>query len=124
MEDEYIPIKKDFVDIYGIKWWPTQVDNYNKIGKQIHDRRKNGYHVSQELLNISHRQYLIPFEMKIVKHVKVIFENGKSLITRINGTEKEVENYYLNNYFNMNVYTDNSIEEPLTKGKQVIFLNG
>lgn len=39
--------------------------------------------------------------------VEVSFENGDSIITKINGTKDEVEKYYLNNIFNLGTEFDN-----------------
>ena len=40
------------------------------------------------------------------KHeIKVIFENGDFLYTKINGTKKEIEDYYINKYFNTGFIT-------------------
>jgi hypothetical protein len=117
----YTPIQKGFVDIYGIKWWQAQIDTYNRISKEIHDKQESGHYVSQERLNQRHRTYCVPFYLERRKTVKVIFENGGSLVTDINGTVEEIREYYLNNYFNVPGIPDNDTG-PLTKGKTVIFL--
>jgi len=57
-----------------------------------------------------------------MKTVKVTFENGKSLTTCINGTDKEITDYYLKNEFNLSPYREDGKEDPLTKGKKVEFL--
>ena len=42
------------------------------------------------------------------KHtVKVVFANGDYFYTKMNGTEKEIENYYVGKYFNMGTVCDN-----------------
>jgi len=41
------------------------------------------------------------------KYIKVIFENGDNLKTEINGTKKEILQYYLGNYFNLGIERDN-----------------
>lgn len=38
--------------------------------------------------------------------VKVSFEDGDSMVTRINGSREEVAKYYMGNYFNMGVESD------------------
>lgn len=41
------------------------------------------------------------------KHaVKVVFANGDYFYTKINGTKEEIENYYVDKYFNMGTVTD------------------
>lgn len=37
--------------------------------------------------------------------IKVIFENGDFLYTKINGTKEEIENYYIGKYFNTGFVT-------------------
>lgn len=54
------------------------------------------------------------------KTVKVTFENGDTIVTDINGSEEEVRDYYMNNYFNLT--PPSSKEEPMTKGKTVEFI--
>lgn len=42
-----------------------------------------------------------------MRNVKVIFQDGNSLVTKVNGTEQEIKEYYIGNYFNMGtVYGD------------------
>ena len=42
------------------------------------------------------------------KHtIKVIFENGDYFYTKINGTQEEIEKYYLGKYFNVGTVNDN-----------------
>lgn len=38
--------------------------------------------------------------------VKVTFEDGDSMVTRINGSREEVAKYYMGNTFNMGVVSD------------------
>ena len=45
-----------------------------------------------------------------MRTVKVIFKNGDSLTTRINGTIEDIENYYLGNFFNIGAGEDNMQE--------------
>ena len=59
-----------FTDIYGIVWWPTQVDNYNKIQKDIHFRKESGYSVSDRLLNESHMCYQTPWNSEMAEAVR------------------------------------------------------
>ena len=42
-----------------------------------------------------------------MKEIKVTFENGDYLYTRINGTKEEIERYYIGNYFNIGTVSDN-----------------
>lgn len=42
--------------------------------------------------------------------VKVFFEDGDSFITRINGTEEEIKNYYLGNIFNLGCVNDKMLK--------------
>lgn len=41
-----------------------------------------------------------------MKHIKVIFENGDYIKSKINGTNEEINDYYLNNYFNIGSIND------------------
>ncbi len=41
-----------------------------------------------------------------MRTVKVIYDNGDSEITRINGTEAEIKAYYIGNTFNIGVHSD------------------
>lgn len=41
-----------------------------------------------------------------MRTVKVIYSNGDSVITQINGTEAEIRAYYIGKVFNIGVYTD------------------
>ena len=43
-----------------------------------------------------------------MKTIKVIFDNNDFdyLITRINGTYEQIENYYLNKWFNCGTFND------------------
>lgn len=41
-----------------------------------------------------------------MKTIKVKFDNGDELITRINGTESDIKKYYIGNTFNMGRMTD------------------
>jgi hypothetical protein len=50
--------------------------------------------------------------------VKVIFNNGDYLITNINGTKKEVKDYYLNNIFNIG-----TVEDKMVKCVKLEFIN-
>ena len=58
------------------------------------------------------------------RSVYVLFHNGDSLTTEINGTKQSIEDYYKKNQFNMTTSSDEEmgIEKLLTKGKEVIFL--
>lgn len=42
-----------------------------------------------------------------MKTIKVIFENGDYLYTKINGTSEEIKDYYVGNIFNIGVVEDN-----------------
>ena len=44
-----------------------------------------------------------------MKLVKVIFNYDENdfLITKINGTKKEITDYYINNWFNFGIESDN-----------------
>jgi hypothetical protein len=123
-----------FTDIYGIKWDQPQIDLYNKVSEEIHQREIDGhYTASESMLDNRHRIYNIPLYSKKKgeiddrkrrrREVKVTFKNGDVINTAINGTKEEVENYYLNNKFNVSSYREGSKEEPLTTGKSVIFLS-
>ncbi len=52
-----------------------------------------------------------------MKTIKVIFENGNSLTTRINGTEDEIKAYYVGKVFNLGC-----VEDDLQKVIGVEFL--
>lgn len=120
----YIPVPYGFKDVYGNTWWDSQVDLYNKIGLEIHQKRAAGFTISENLLNASHSTYNIPqmaYEGTNPKHIKVEFENGDSLHTIINGTTEEIRNYYLLNLFQTKSYIDGE-EPPLSRGKEVIFI--
>ena len=41
-----------------------------------------------------------------MREIKVIFENGDSICTKINGTESEIRAYYIGKVFNTGVYSD------------------
>lgn len=41
-----------------------------------------------------------------MKVVEVIFEDGFSYVTKINGTEEEIEQYFLNHTFNVGTVSD------------------
>ena len=41
-----------------------------------------------------------------MKNIKVTFSDGNVIHTSINGTEKEIRAYYLNNYFTFSVHED------------------
>jgi len=43
-------------------------------------------------------------------YCKVYFEDGNSFITSINGTKKEIEEYYLNNTFNLGTEGDKMVK--------------
>jgi hypothetical protein len=58
-----------------------------------------------------------------MRSVHVTFENGKHLETHITGTKEEITNYYLTNLFNLTTYNDDGLEDPLTKGKAIVFLS-
>ena len=51
--------------------------------------------------------------------VKVIFEDGDSIVTRINGSKEEVEKYYIGNYFNLG-----SDKDDMKQATSVEFLEG
>lgn len=42
-----------------------------------------------------------------MRTVKVIFKNGDIISTRINGTEEEIQAYYVGKVFNIGVAEDN-----------------
>lgn len=44
------------------------------------------------------------------RHIKVTFEDGDTIETPINGTKKEIEDYYVGNYFNMGVENDKMVK--------------
>jgi hypothetical protein len=50
-----------------------------------------------------------------MKNIKVTFQNKETLITQINGSVEEIEEYYLNNYFN----PSSNENAELTKGEKV-----
>lgn len=50
--------------------------------------------------------------------IKVVFENGDFLYTKINGTKKEIKDYYINKYFNTGFITG------MQKCIRIEFLNG
>lgn len=52
-----------------------------------------------------------------MRAVKVIFKNGDSIITRINGTEDEIMAYYVGNIFNIG-----NTEDNMQEAKHVEFL--
>ncbi len=39
--------------------------------------------------------------------VKVTFNDGDSMVTRINGSREEIAKYYMGNWFNMGTVSDN-----------------
>lgn len=45
-----------------------------------------------------------------VQQVRVWFEDGNSLVTRINGTREDVISYYVGNVFNVGVVEDNMVK--------------
>lgn len=42
-----------------------------------------------------------------MKTIEVYFEDGDSIVTRINGTTEQIEQYYLNHIFNLGTSDDN-----------------
>lgn len=56
-----------FVDIFGISWSTDQVNRYNKIQKEISDRKNNGFVISEQLLNDSHCIFIEPLRMSKLK---------------------------------------------------------
>lgn len=56
--------------------------------------------------------------VKSMKTIKVIFENGNSLTTRINGTEDEIRAYYVGKVFNIG-----DVEDDLQEATGVEFLD-
>lgn len=52
-----------------------------------------------------------------MKTVKVIYENGDSMITKINGTEEDIKAYYIGKVFNIG-----TVEDLLVKAVSVEFL--
>lgn len=59
-----------------------------------------------------------------MKTVKVFFKNGDHLITEINGTNKEIENYYkIGKVFNLGGRFPDKQEDLLTKVSGLEFLN-
>lgn len=53
-----------------------------------------------------------------MRTVKVVFKNGDSITTRINGTEDEISTYYVGKVFNIG-----SVEDDLQKVIGVEFLD-
>jgi len=51
--------------------------------------------------------------------IKVTFDNGDEITTSINGTNKEIEAYYLGNSFNLG----NGTNDLMAKATKVEFLN-
>lgn len=56
--------------------------------------------------------------------VRVKFDNGDTITTRINGSKKEITDYYFNNLFQTKSYNEDIEEEPLAVGISVEFLEG
>ncbi len=54
-----------------------------------------------------------------MKTIKVYFDNGDSITTSINGTNQEIEQYYLGNSFNLGRNGD----DLMVKAVSVIFLD-
>jgi hypothetical protein len=50
-----------------------------------------------------------------VKVAKVTFDNGDTITTNINGTDKDIKSYYMNNIFDMGIYP----EEKMCKAVSV-----
>jgi len=44
------------------------------------------------------------------RHIKVTFEDGNTIETPINGTKREIEDYYVGKYFNMGVEDDKMVK--------------
>ena len=61
--------------------------------------------------------------MVTMKTVKIILSNGNGIITRINGTEEEIQTYYMKQIFNVSTVQEetNNITKYATC-KEVIFL--
>jgi hypothetical protein len=53
------------------------------------------------------------------RHIKVTFEDGNTIETPINGTKKEIRDYYVDKYFNMGV----GDEDKMVKALSVEFLS-
>jgi len=53
-----------------------------------------------------------------MKNIKVFFENGDSLTTKINGTEIEIKAYYVGKVFNVGC-----VEDDLQKAIGVEFID-
>jgi len=54
-----------------------------------------------------------------MKSIKVTFDNGETLETSINGTNEEIEKYYLGQTFNLG----NGPNDLMAKAVKVEFLN-
>ncbi len=54
------------------------------------------------------------------RNVRVVFEDGNYIDTTINGTKKEIKDYYLNNYFNFGD-TEETPHDIMLKGVKVEF---
>lgn len=52
-----------------------------------------------------------------MRTIKVMCDNGDSIVTNINGTKSEIEDYYIGNIFNIGTY-----EDCLVKAVSVEFL--
>lgn len=106
MKDIFVILKYGFTDIYGIKWEDSQVDLYNKVSEEIHQREIGGhYKASEAMLDNRHRIYQLPLYNRNKREaddkksrrrsVCVVIGNGNYIETDINGSKKEIRNYYL-----------------------------
>lgn len=64
-------INYGFVDIYGIIWQKEQVDLYNKVSAEIDSRLRNGFSVSDDMLDNRHRIYHIPLYSRCRNEKKI-----------------------------------------------------
>lgn len=55
-----------------------------------------------------------------MRAIKVHFDNGDSLVTSINGSNQEIENYYLGNTFNLG---DGAGGDKMVKAVRIEFLS-
>ncbi len=53
-----------------------------------------------------------------LRTIRVSFSNGDSLVTSINGSDEEINAYYLGNVFNLG-----TVEDELTVATKVEFIN-
>lgn len=47
---------------------------------------------------------------KYIRSVRILFDDGDEIVTRINGTEDDIKNYYaIGKVFNIGVYEDHLV---------------